>query len=298
MVKKSIIVTIILLILYSGYIYILKPAPVIQYNSQGNVIRAEEYMYNDSLQHCDLVLGTSMTAKLIRGNLPRNVYSLAGPGLTVYDELQLIKTLHCHPKYIFIEGNSIMSPPKPEIQKYLFNVPNFYRKKYLLCMRDSYQPAGQTFSGVFSFSAQMTMHFTKHIFNPLVRVFHKGGVVPVDMAKYYAEAKEKTKFADTVALQKAFDFLKADVADLAKSGTKVCFFTMPNDSAVYNSFISKKIREYFVKQFTKPTYEILPFPNIYQYHTTDQIHLDEPGCVKMTTELSGEIDAIRYRKDE
>jgi hypothetical protein len=298
MVKKSIIITIILLALYSAYIYIGKPQQVIQYNSQGNVIRAEEYMYSDSLQQCDLVLGTSMAAKLIRNQLPHNVYSLAGPGLTVYDELQLIKSLHCHPKYVFIEGNSIMSPPKPDFQKYLFAAPNFYRKKYLLCMRDSYQPAGQTFSAVFYPSASMIVHFTKHIFNPLVRVFHKGGVVPVDMAKYYAEAKEKTEFADTVALQKAFDFLKADVTDLAKSGTKVCFFTMPNDSAVYNSFISKKIREYFLNQFQKPAYEIMPFPNIYQYHTTDQIHLDEPGCVKYTAVLSQEIEAIRNRKDE
>lgn len=298
MVKKSILITVMLLILYTGYIYICKPKSVIQYNSQGNVIRAEEYMYNDSLQHCDLVLGTSMAAKLIRNKLPHNVYSLAGPGLTVYDELTLIKTLHCHPKYIFIEGNSVMSPPKPDFQKFLFNAPNLYRKKYLLCMRDGYQPAGQTFLAIFQESALMITHFTKHIFNPLIRIFHKGGVVPEDMSKFYAEAKEKTELADTNTIKKAFKFLKDDVAELSKSGTKVCFFTMPNDSAVYYSFVSEKIREYFLRDFQKPEYEILPFPNISQYHTIDQIHLDEPGAVKFTAELSQGINAVRDKKDD
>jgi len=298
MVKKSIIVTIILLALYSGYIYFLKPKPVTQFASQANVIRAEEYMYNDSLQRCDLVLGTSMTAKLLCDKFPRNVYSLAGPGLTVYDELQLIKNLHCHPKYIFIEGNSVMSPPKPDFQKFLFNAPNYYRKKYMLCMRDDYQPAGQTFSAIFKPSATMIVHFTKHLFNPFVRIFHKGSVVQLDMSKYYAEAKEKTELADTNTIKKAFQFLKDDVAGLSKNGTKVCFFTMPNDSAVYYSFVSVKIREYFMRYFPKPEYDIMPFPDIYQYRTVDQIHLNDPGCVKYTAILSQEINDIRNRKDD
>jgi len=295
MVKKSVIITIILLALYAGYVKVLKPVPVIQYNSQGNVIRAEEYMYNDSLKNCDLVLGTSMAAKLHADKLPANVYSLAGPGLTVYDELTLIKTLHRHPKYIFIEGNSVMSPPRPDFQKFLFNAPNYYRKKYVVSMRDAYQPAGQTFTAILGHASGMIRRFTTYIFNPIVRLFHKGGVVPVDKAKYYAEAKEKTTLADTIALKKAFSFLKQDVADLSKSGTKVCFFTMPNDSVVYYSFISVKIREYFIRYFPKPEFNILPFPDIRQYHTFDQIHLDDPGSIKFTQELSRGINAVRIQ---
>lgn len=291
MVKRSLICTLVLVVLYSLYVHFFNVKPVVQYTLQNNLIRAEKYMYDDSVRSANLLIGTSMSAKINQDKLPKNVYLLAGAGFSIYDGMALIKASGRHPKYVFLEVNSILVAERSDYIKFLFNMPDYYRKKYLVSMRDGYQPAGQFYSSTAVHTAPRIQWFTHYFFNPIIQMFHKGKVIPVDTKDFYAGAKMRSNI-DTNMIKAAFVQLKAKVNDLEKGGTKVCFYLLPNDPEVYYSYAPRKIRELFPRYFPASAYTYVPPPNIYEYHTTDQIHMDDTSCAKFTKYIAGKIATV------
>lgn len=294
MVKRSILFTLLLLVLYGSYIALFKVSPQSQQQFQMNTVKEENYMYTDSLMNADVILGTSMSAKIRVDMLPKNLYSLALGGQSVLDGINLVENAGGHPKYVFIEQNSILSPERPGLIKYLFNAPNYYRKKYLPFMRDNYQPAGQLYKAVLAPGYSGIHAFTRHIFNPTLNAIHKGRLNTVSRDEFYAEAKMRRAKIDTELVQQSFANLKVRVKELEKTGAKVCFFAMPNDKDVYTSPVAEYIRKVFADYFPQSVYTWLPESDLSQYHTIDQIHLDDTSAVKYTRELSQKIEAVRH----
>lgn len=159
-------------------------------------------------------------------------------------------------------------------------------------MRDGYQPAGEFYKPAIIHTTPRIQWFSDYIFNPVVRIFYKGKVIPADANDYYLDAKKSTT-TDTVMIKEGFARLKRKVDELTKAGIKVCFYRVPNDSVVYNSFVSRKIREYFPVYFPSSQYGYLGNPNIRQYHTTDQIHMDDTSVTKYTFFIAKQIDSLK-----
>jgi hypothetical protein len=293
MVKKSILVTLILLLLYGGFMTYFRIKPVGQHQFQDNIVRAQNYMYNDSVKKLDVIVGTSLSAGFRMDMMPKGIYLLTLPGQSVYDGLALIQNSKGRPKYVFIEGNSLLSPERPEFIKYLFNAPNYYRKKYMPFMRDNYQPAGEFYSIVASHAKGATIRFTHYLFNPFVSIFHKGKPVLVDKDEFYEDQKRGRVKVDSALLKSSFERLRYWVDILQKEGTTVCFYTVPNDPSIYNSNISIAIRDYFPVYFPPAQYNYVPPANVYEYHTKDQIHLDSLSWIKFTNYFAQKISTVR-----
>jgi hypothetical protein len=294
MVKRSILFTLLLLVLYGGYISLFKVSPESQQQFQMNTVKEENYMYTDSLKNADVILGTSMAAKIRVDMLPKNIYSLALGGQSVLDGIDLVENAGGHPKYVFIEQNSIMSPERPGLIKYLFNAPNYYRKKYLPFMRDNYQPAGQLYKAILKPGYSGIHAFTRHIFNPTLNAIHKGRLNTVSKDEFYAEAKMHRSKVDTELVLQSFVNLKVRVSELEKTGARICFFLMPNDKEVDTSPVAKFIHKEFAIYFPPSVYTWLPRSDLTQFHTIDQIHLDDTSAVKYTRELAQKIEAVRH----
>lgn len=292
MVKKSLIITVVLVVAYNIFITYCKVKPVGQYTFQNNLIKAEDYMYTDSLKDADLIIGTSISAKINQDKLPKNVFLVAGAGFSVYDGIDLVQNVGGHPKYVFIEENSINLPERPDFIKYLFNAPDYYRKKYLVSQRDDYQPAGEFYNATYIHTAPRITFFSHYFFNPLIGLFCKGHVIPVNTADYYADAKMKAH-VDTGVIKRAFERLQVKVHELEKQGTTVCFYGVPNDPKVYYGLACQTILNDFPRFFPPSKYTYLPHPNIYLYHTTDQIHMDDTSCTKFTYDLAKKIEVAR-----
>lgn len=295
MIKRSFICAIVLVVIYSLFINLFKVKPVVQYTLQDNLVRAQNYMYDDSVKGADIMIGTSMSAKIKQEKLPKGVYILAGAGFSVYDGMSLIINSNRHPKYVFIEENSILLPERPDYIKYLFNLPNYYRKKYFVSMRDGYQPAGEFYSSVFIHTAPRIQWFTHYLFNPMISVFYKGRVLPVNPNDYYAKEKMQST-TDTNIIKSAFTRLREKVNELEEGGTKVCFYRVPNAPKVHYSFVSMTIINYFPRYFPAPKYTYLPNPDIYAYHEDDQIHMDDTSCTKFTKFIAEKI-AVLLKKN-
>jgi hypothetical protein len=291
MIKRSLLCTLVLVVLYSLYIGFFKPGHVVQYTLQNNLIRAQNYIYSDSVKGSDLVIGTSMSAKINQDKLPKNVYLLAGAGFSVYDGMSLVLNAKTHPKYVFIEENSILLPERPDYIKYLFNVPDYYRKKYMVSMRDGFQPAGEFYNAVSIHTAPRIAVFTRYFFNPMLRIFYKGKQIPVNPDDYYTGEKMRSN-SDTNMIKATFVRLREKVNELEKNGAKVCFYRVPNEHDVFYSYVSLKIMSYFPRYFPPSKYTYLPNPNIYEYHMPDQIHMDDTSCTRFTYFMTKNINAV------
>ncbi len=291
MIKRSVICTLVLVALYSLYVSFFKPKHIVQFTLQNNLVLAQNYIYNDSIKQSDLIIGTSMSAKIKQDKLPKNVYLLAGAGFSVYDGMSLVLNSKTHPKYVFIEENSILLPERPDYIKFLFNVPDYYRKKYFVSMRDGYQPTGQLYDAIFMHTEPRIKLFTQYVFNPAISIFHKGRKMPVNENDYYAEEKMHST-SDTNMIKATFVRLKEKVNELEKNGAKVCFYRVPNEHDVYYSYVSLKIMSLFPRYFPASKYTYLPNPNIYQYHMPDQIHMDDTSCARFTNFIAKNINEV------
>lgn len=291
MIKRSFLCALVLVTIYGLFICYFSVKPVVQYTLQDNLVRAQNYMYDDAVKGDDVMIGTSMSAKIKQEKLPKNVYILAGAGFSVYDGMSLIINSKRHPKYVFIEENSILLPERPDYIKYLFNLPDYYRKKYVTSMRDGYQPAGEFYSSVFIHTAPRIQWFTRYLFNPAIRVFYKGKILPINPNEYYAKEKMQST-TDTNLIKAAFMRLKEKVNELEEGGTKVCFYRVPNAPKVHFSFVSVTIMNYFPRYFPASKYTYLANPDIYAYHEDDQIHMDDTSCIKFTGFIAGKIAAV------
>jgi hypothetical protein len=295
MVKRSVCITLLMLVIYGLWVSYCHIKPVSQYQSQNNAIIAENYLYSDSAMKEDVILGTSISSGLQTNVMPHGIYLMALAGQSVYDGMDVIESAHAHPKYLFIEANSILSAGRPQFLNYLTNKPNYYRKKYLPFMRDNYQPAGQTYNVVVMHAMGAIRRFTTYIYDPLIRIFYKGKETGIDKEDMYASAKRKNQPIDTVLLNAAFAHLKQRVDRFTKSGTIVCFYGVPDDEVIFNSKISRTIREDFRVRFTQDKYPSMPATNIQSYRTTDQIHLDAVSDIKFSRDLGRKIDSIRNK---
>jgi hypothetical protein len=283
-----------MLALYGGFMTFFHVPPVGQHQFQDNIVRAQNYMYNDSIKNMDVIVGTSLSAGFRMDMMPKGIYLLTLPGQSIFDGLALIEASKGRPKNIFVEGNSLLSPERPEFIKYLFNSPNYYRKKYLPFMRDNYQPAGQVYKLTANHARGAILRFTHYVFNPIISVFHKGKPVVVDKDEFYAEEKRGRVKVDTALVEASYQRLQYWVDRLQKEdGCTFYFYIVPNDPSVYNSNISKAIRDYLPKYFPPDKYYTLPAPNIYEYHTKDQIHLDSVSWIKFTQYFAQKISTVR-----
>lgn len=295
MVKRSIYVTLIMLVLYGILVSYGHIKPVIQYQSQNNVVTAQNYLYNDTARKSDVILGTSISAGIRTDILPKDVYLMALAGQSVYDGMDVIESAKTHPKYLFIEENSVLSAERKEFTTYLVNKPNYYRKKYIRFMRDDYQPAGQTYNVIALHAMGAIKRLTKYAVNPFVRIFYKGKETDIDKKEFYESAKRKNKPIDTALMNAVFSNLKKRVDQFKKNGTIVCFYSVPNDEVIYNSKISVAIRDYFREYFNENEYPKLPMADTHDYHTTDQIHLDSASNVKFSQVFARKIDSVREK---
>lgn len=293
MVKKSICITLLLLVLYTLAIKLFKPTPVAQQQFQQNLINAQNYVYNDSAKKLDVIVGTSISAGIKIKLMPGGMYSLAFAGQSIYDGLALIENAKAHPKYIFIEENSILTPERPDFITCIFNPVNYYRKKYFVCMDDSYQPAGQTYKLIANHAQGAIKRFTTYVLTPAIHIFDKGKAAKVNTDDFYAEEKRRNQKVDTAVVKAAFEKLKERVSLLEKGGSKICFYAVPADAPIYNGKLARTIRQLFPIYFPRSTYSYIPEPNIAEYHTYDQIHMVDTSCVRFTHYMAKQVNAIR-----
>jgi hypothetical protein len=240
---------------------------------QGNVIQAEKYIYNDSSDFENVIVGSSLSYRLVIDSFPKT-YNLSFGGQSIYEGLAILLKTKRAPKTVLVEMNVALRGEDKNFSKSLFNPISFTFKKRLASLREDKQPLvilGRLLdlnivqpglksikNHISGSSAKMEGGTAdKALFDKMLAMQHSA---------YVKEPKQETIAAN-------FDILKSYVLQLEKRGVNVVFFEMPVDSSLRNLASANAIRNAFYNYFPQTEYKYILPPADKNYSTVDGVHL-------------------------
>ncbi|RYZ98589.1 MAG: hypothetical protein EOP47_18990 [Sphingobacteriaceae bacterium] len=297
MIKRSILFTVVALVLYALYIHNKAPQ-IAQHQWQANIIRTQNYIYTDSLLGDDMILGTSLTDKLAPRRLPDSLYMLTYPGLGVWDGFRVIKQSGGKPKFIFVEQNAILKPYSEQFNVYMFNPVNYHSKKELTVLRDAYQPIGQVAYFFTVHGKPFVKGFSRFILNPVLRAFQGDTPRTIDNSEYYAFMARMRNDVNYGHIDSTIRNLKAEVDYFQARGTKVYFYETPVAEVIIKNKQHAAVQAAFDKYLPPGKYHYIPHvPDVNAYGTIrDQVHLNDSSAVKFSHVFAKQIREARQNK--
>ena len=281
MIRKAVFTTILLLLAYSLFITIFRSdiRRTAQTVEQRNTVKAEEFLYENGAQADTIIVGSSMSNRLLFDSLPGHAghyYNLSLEGMASVDGLHLITYSRYRPKLILVEINTLDRKADTTFF-HKFVEPGWSQiRQYVPFMRLKYQPIG--------------------VMKALLRDWRGGGsddiVENVDTAfvtrlvrERLSQTNDKPQYS---ALQATINEANPYVKTLRTEGTQLIFFEMPTDSRIRKSNVSTRLRELVLEKFPASDFRHIPFPND-TYQTTDGVHLPRNECVRYTRYLYEEL---------
>ncbi|MVM38559.1 hypothetical protein GO730_15010 [Spirosoma sp. HMF3257] len=247
MIKKSLLISVGLLLIYTILIvhFSNRFNLVGQTTSQENMVKVEDYLYQAGMHRDTILVGSSMSERLVTDSLPGRCYNLAMSGMSSLDGLQIIKQGGHWPRLVYIELNTLARGYTSGILN-KFDEPGWqFLLTYFPFLRQKYQPVA--------------------IFKSLLYNRHRtpspvGLGQPVDTLFYEKVVHEKLVVMQQMPSDSA---LKANVQlayqyieQLQQHGVKVIFFEIPTDLRLQNHVLTATIRQY-IHNFFPPVNTLL-----------------------------------------
>ncbi len=257
---------------YSAFIFLYQShiKRTAQTIEQRNVVKAEEFIYEEDQQADTIIAGSSMSSRLIIDSLPGNYYNLALEGMSPVDGIRLITVMNHPPRLLLIEANTLdRLPDKGFIAKIEKPFLSWVRK-YTPFTRVKYQPVS--------------------VLKSLVRDTYVPAPVaePIDTAFITKIVQERLGVLADIsqqtddALKHSVKIAETYIRGLRDKGTRIVFFEIPTDPRIRNTTYYCRIRELINATFAN--YEFVEFPPE-AYHTTDGIHLPRAESLRYTKHL-------------
>lgn len=286
MIWKSILTTLLLLTAYTLFIHyggntISRTA---QTTAQRNIVKAEEFLYEDS-DRCDtLIVGSSMSERLHPDRLTPHCYNLSFSGLSSLDGLHLIQASGHTPKVLFVEINSIarQSPSSLDLTT-VADPTSRTLKQWLPFLRQKYQPVG--------------------VAKALLRDWQHGSsdiVAPESASRLDTALQRKMVYQlhgamslplSVVATDSSFKKAYAFLSQLKRQGTTVVLFEMPINARLENLLAPRTIRDYANRYFPAPQYQHIVLPAD-SFRTSDGIHLLYDESLQYTNYLHAQYQKL------
>lgn len=284
MIRKSLLTAFILLVLY--WAFILINADRITRTGQNqyarNLVSAEEYLYENGQKAHTLILGSSMSSRLVMDSLPKGFYNLSMSGLSVHDGLQLLEKAKQKPRVVMIEMNIVLREANQSFDEDVLHPILYHVREYIPLIRKKYQPLG----------------VLKALYRDRMSVSQDYALFTLPKEVYESEVKRLiNEFSSAEQIPKIkprFLALKQAVQRLRASGVQVIFFEMPFHQAATQLKIPRLIRSNFSLLFPSREYTYVNRPSEV-YQTTDGVHLAGVEARRYTCYLRNEL---RKKKPE
>lgn len=274
MVKKAIVITVLLFAGYSVFLYFFQDRihRTGQDQYSRNVVKAEEYLYEEGQEAKVVILGTSMGSRIVMDSLPGDYFNLAMAGMGIFDGLSLLEKASRKPEVVLIEMNVVLRGQNEDLRKDLFH-PVFYPlKAHIPALRKKYQPVAvaKALLRDRSGSRQDVGLFVppKHIFDQEVANVMRNS------------AKEPSQ----ITLSQRFRKLSQQIQTLRDDNVQVVFFEMPFYAKAQNLREPTLIRQEFHKYFPAARFKYIDLPSD-AYDTSDGIHLAPREATRYTLYL-------------
>jgi hypothetical protein len=265
------------LVFYSWVLQTIKPV-VTTFQSQAirNYSIAERYIYTKA-NHRAVIVGSSMSNRLLKEQFDEDVYNLSFGGGSVLTGLALIKESHRIPDSIFIESNIAYKEIDDAMIENLF-VPILWKiRSNILSLQYTYQPINIILSKIKS-------------------RYEKKGFTGSDSIPNDKILKSNLKIhlrdnshANKLAGNKELVYLKELVTYFKKMGTKVVFFEMPVHPELLSSRKYVELRSILQTSFPDSKFYWAENAVAGNYLTSDGVHLLHKSACEYSQLLSGLI---------
>jgi hypothetical protein len=285
MVKKAIVITLSLLVLYAAFVVVFhkRITRTGQNQYDRNVVKAEEYLFEDGQKADVLILGSSLASRLVMDSLPGNYFNLAMAGMSVFDGLSLLEKSSRKPKVVLIETNVVLRDMNEDLRRDLFDPFTYTSKKYISVLRKKYQPVAVAKALI---RDGLGVQQDAALFKPPKHIFDQevAGVM-----------KNNANTPDEAILRRKFEELQKGVRKLEADKIHVVFFEMPFYSDAENLAEPTILRANFQTYFPSLTYDYIGNPED-EYETTDGMHLGGSEAIRYTQYFMQHLASIMTRK--
>lgn len=287
MIKKSIITAVVLLIAYEAVIRFAGIKwDTSQNDKSANLISAQNFIYNlsdDEVKNDTLIIGSSISRKLVTGSLGKNYFNLAFNAWSSYDGLELLRITGKKPACILVETNVVGYQSLQEDVKGSLSPVSYYSSVTFKSFQLQNQPVGLLVGGI------------KEKLKARMDAMRK--LKRQDQALYDYNIKlEKEKQAIALPdseMVKRFTVLKELITGFKKQNIQVVFFEVPFDNELENTAIMQQNRKYFSQYFPVSEYKYVQLPPVNNYVYSDGLHLSLESALPYTLYLKTALEKLK-----
>jgi hypothetical protein len=279
MIRKSILITLILFIAYELFLRVVPTPPDTSQNDKSaNIISAQDFLYNYSKKEVaedTVIVGTSVSRKLITDSLGKHYINLAFNAWSSYDGLELIKRSRRKPACLLIETNYVKSQTlQPELVGNLDPV-SYYPGKAFKSLHLRNQPVG------------LLVGLGKSLMAERIEALKEKKREDTGLYQFNMKINREIMHepAPDSVLTQRFRALKSLVDGFKKENTEVIFFEVPIDPELEHMVSMQQVRDYFHTWFPPEQFRYIPPPVENTFTYSDGIHLSPASALAYTLYL-------------
>ncbi len=271
MIKKTILITLLLIICYN-FIVIESDLSTFQSESSLNTIKAEKLIYAEESKSQKIIIGSSLGVRL-NEEILSEFYNLSFAGLSIYDGLKVIEKSEIKPDYLLIETNILWRTESKSFEEKLFHPISYSLKSYLPFMREGKQPLANMTSFVIN-ELKKIKNISREENNSVDQEEHNQKVDNDLLNKLIQEQKKSfSEELNDKMLYENLEKIKSYIEKIGIEKSNVFFFEMPLNPLLLNLERPKKVRENLYQFFPKNEYNYITLPDTIEFITTDGLHL-------------------------
>ncbi len=294
MIKKTFLTTLLLFLLY--WLFVEKLAPkwwhASQHQWQDNIINAQSFLYDDDKRYQTVVIGTSLSVRLITDSLPA-AYNLSFNGQGIFDGLRILRQKDTKLKNVLIETNFVLREESKEFTSYLLSPVLYYSRRKIPSLMANKQPIAVIGSQISFRITEPFLRSMRSFVSPLFGETQRndGGSTRVTLFEKVLENHHSNfnNVPDEKKIMESFEKLKIYVNELEKRNINVVFYEMPVDSSLQKLPMAVNIRNCFSKYFSEDRYKYIKLEQGTYYQTTDGIHLTNAEAIRYMRYFKREV---------
>jgi len=290
MVKKSILIAIILLVGFEIFIRVSNiPTDTSQNDKSANLISAQNFIYNlpaTEVEKDTVIIGSSISRKLVTDSLGKNFYNLAFNAWSSYDGLQIVKLTKKKPACLLIEMNIVGNQHLQEDVVNSLDPISYYPNKTFKSLQLQNQPVG------------LAIGYLKDKLKARMEEMKKKKRENEELYKLNVKMK-KEEFMHTLpdsVFENRLAVLKTLIDEFKAQNIGIVFFEAPFDGELEQTAAVLTTRKYFQRYFPDTAYTYLPMPAVNNFVYSDGLHLNIESAMTYTLFLKNELNSIKNKK--
>lgn len=289
MIKKSIIISLLLISLWYIYVLCYPTNSANQGFTQRNLSKAQEYIYSEEKIQ-NVIIGSSLTNRISDGNL-KGVTNLSFDGLGPYDGINIILQSEKFPKVLMIEMNYLLNKSiRKSFQDNIFGAFQFYSKKYFSILRTDKQPIAHL-------NHYFLTKLNKKINEKIGFTTNKNSHIMLKkLIKVYKNIYSKK--LNTHQLKNKLFTLDSILTAMENGGTRVVFYEMPVNKQLIEMPLACQTRNEIRRICKMKNISFIEMPpKEIIFETNDGVHLAKKESKIYTEYFLKELDKLNIQLD-